>query len=548
MKSSRREFLRTATAGLACASALRSAGSDSLIEVMIHEPIATIAPEIYGHFVENLGGVIYDGIWVGEQSAVPNVGGIRKDLVDSLRRINAPVIRWPGGCFADSYDWRDGTGPRAKRPKRTNFWVDSPEWPKNANRKGPQSYDPNEFGTVEFTRFCKLSGAQPYFAANVRSLPAEQFYRWVEYCNSPAGTTALSEQRAADGERDPLNVRYWGVGNEAWGCGGDFEPEDYATEFLRFTSWVPGYGNHLSFVGSGPNDNNRDWTRRFFAKVEQKHSLNRLWGWAMHHYAWNASGGRTREWFEGKGDALRFDSGQYYEILREADLMDSFITSQWDVMGEMDPRHHVKLVVDEWGAWYTPGTEPFAEAVLGQQSTMRDAVLAGLTLDTFNRHADKVGMAAIAQLVNCLQSLFFAHEDKFCVTPTYHVFDMYAAHQGGQSLRALASAPSISYSRHNGTGTLAGLYCSASLREKRLTLTVTNPSLDQIRETDIGLRGATVASAKAVTLAAADAHAHNSFENPRAVEPRQESVQASGSKLTRSFPPASVTKLELTLA
>ena len=267
MKSSRREFLRTATAGLACATALRSASSDSLIEIMIHEPIATIAPEIYGHFVENLGGVVYDGIWVGEQSAVPNVGGIRKDLVDSLRRINPPAIRWPGGCFADSYDWRDGTGPRAKRPKRTNFWVDSPEWPKNANRRGPQSYDPNEFGTVEFARFCKLSGAQPYFAANVRSLPAEQFYRWVEYCNSPAGTTTLSEQRAADGERDPLNVRYWGVGNEAWGCGGDFEPEDYATEFMRFTAWVPGYGNHLSLVGSGPNDNNRDWTRRFFAKV-----------------------------------------------------------------------------------------------------------------------------------------------------------------------------------------------------------------------------------------------------------------------------------------
>ena len=548
MKSSRREFLRTATAGLACATALRSASSDSLIEIMIHEPIATIAPEIYGHFVENLGGVVYDGIWVGEQSAVPNVGGIRKDLVDSLRRINPPAIRWPGGCFADSYDWRDGTGPRAKRPKRTNFWVDSPEWPKNANRRGPQSYDPNEFGTVEFARFCKLSGAQPYFAANVRSLPAEQFYRWVEYCNSPAGTTTLSEQRAADGERDPLNVRYWGVGNEAWGCGGDFEPEDYATEFMRFTAWVPGYGNHLSLVGSGPNDNNRDWTRRFFAKVEQKHALNRLWGWAMHHYAWNASGGRTREWFEAKGDALRFDPEQYYEILREADLMDSFITSQWDVMGEMDPQHHVKLVVDEWGAWYTPGTGPFAEAVLGQQSTMRDAVLAGLTLDTFNRHADKVGMAAIAQLVNCLQSLFFAHEDKFCVTPTYHVFDMYAAHQGGQSLRTLASAPSISYSRHNGTATLAGLYCSASLHEKRLTLTVTNPSLDQTRETDIGLRGAAVASATAVTLAAADPHAHNSFENPRAVEPRQESVQASGSKLTRSFPPASVTKLEITLA
>jgi alpha-N-arabinofuranosidase len=237
---------------------------------------------------------------------------------------------------------------------------------------------------------------------------------------------------------------------------------------------------------------------------------------------------------------LRFDAQQYYEILREANQMESFIASQWAVMGEMDPRHRVKLVVDEWGAWYAPGTEPFAEALLGQQSTMRDAVLAGLTLDTFNTHADKVGMAAVAQLVNCLQSLFFAHEDKFCVTPTYHVFDMYRAHQGAQSLRTLVSAPAI----YKG---LAGLSCSASVREKVVTITVTNPSLDQAREVEIGVPGARIAAAKAVTLAATDAHAHNSFDSPHAVEPRAEQLQVSGSKLTRRFLPASVTKLEISL-
>jgi len=275
-----------------------------------------------------------------------------------------------------------------------------------------------------------------------------------------------------------------------------------------------------------------------------------MWGWSMHHYAWNASGGRTTDWNAGKTDALRFDAAQYYELLHEAGLMDSFITSQWSVMGEADPRHHVKMVVDEWGAWYAPGTEPFAEALLGQQSTMLDAVLAGLTLDTFNRHADKVGMANVAQLVNNLQALFFAHEDKFCVTPTYHVFDMYAAHKGAQSLRTMVSAPSISYARNNATGTLPGLYCSAALAEKRLTLTVTNPSLDQTREADMGVRGATIASAasaKVVTLAAADAHAHNTFDNPLAVEPRQDQIQASGSTLTHRFPPASVTKVEISL-
>lgn len=550
MKTNRREFLRTAAAGIASAAALRSASGDSLIEVLVDEPIATIAPQIYSHFTENLGGVVYDGIWVGEDSPIPNIGGLRKQLVQSLRRIHPPAIRWPGGCFADSYDWHDGIGPKDHRPKRTNFWVDAHEWSKNANRKGPQSYDPNQFGTVEFARFCKLTGAQPYFAANLRSLRAQDFDRWIEYCNSPAGTTAMSEQRAADGERDPLNVRYWGVGNEAWGCGGNFTPEDYATEFLRFTAWTPEYGVPLSFVGSGPNDNDLDWTRRFFAKVGHAGALGRMWGWSMHHYAWNASGGRTTDWNAGKTDALRFDAAQYYELLHEAGLMDSFISSQWSAMGEADPRHHVKLVVDEWGAWYTPGTEPFAEALLGQQSTMRDAVLAGLTLDTFNRHADKVGMANVAQLVNNLQALFFAHEDKFCVTPTYHVFDMYTAHMGAQSLRTMLSAPSISYARSNATGTLPGLYCSASLAEKRLTLTVTNPSLDQTREADIGLRGATIASAasaKVVTLAAADVHAHNTFDNPRAVEPRQEQIQASGSTLTHRFPPASVTKIEISL-
>ena len=547
MTSNRREFLHAAAAGVACATALRPAANDGLIEVLVDEPIAAIAPEIYGHFVENLGGVVYDGIWVGEDSPIPNIGGLRKSLVDALRRISPPVIRWPGGCFADSYDWRDGIGPRAKRPRRTNFWAGG-EWPKGARRAGPQSYDPNQFGTIEFTRFCKATGAQPYFAANLRGSSAQDFDRWVEYCNSPAGTTSLADQRAADGERDALNVRYWGVGNEAWGCGGSFTPEDYATEFLRYTSWVPGFNVPLAFVGSGPNGNDADWTRRFFAKVSQKGELGRLWGWSMHHYAWNASGGRTSDWVAGKGDALQFGAEQYYEILREANQMDSFINHQWTVMAETDPRHHVKLVVDEWGAWYAPGTEPFTEALLGQQSTMRDAVLAGITLDTFNRNAEKVGMAAVAQLVNCLQSLFFAHEDQFCVTPTYHVFDMYRAHQGAQSLRTVVSARPIAYARDKGTGSLPGLSCSASLRDKTLTLTVTNPSLDQTHEVEISLRGANAASGKALTLAAADAHAHNSFESPHAVEPHAEPWQAAGGRATRRFPPASVTKLEMLLA
>jgi alpha-N-arabinofuranosidase len=267
----------------------------------------------------------------------------------------------------------------------------------------------------------------------------------------------------------------------------------------------------------------------------------------MHHYAWNASGGRSGDWVRGKRDALQFDAEQYYEILREADEMESLIAAHWAVMAENDPQHRTKLVVDEWGAWYSSGTEPFSEALIGQQNTMRDAVLAGLTLDTFNRHADKVAMAAVAQLVNCLQSLFLAHEDKFCVTPTYHVFDLYSAHQAGRSLRTVVASPTIHYTRNGSPAAMRGLNGSASLSGNRLTLTVTNPSLDQPRETEISVPAGTIRSVSGMALAPADPHSHNSFEDPRAVEPRLVEVALKGSSIMHRFPPASVSRLTIEL-
>ncbi|MEZ5402543.1 MAG: alpha-L-arabinofuranosidase C-terminal domain-containing protein [Bryobacteraceae bacterium] len=539
---------RALLAGAAAVPALRAQSAESRLEILPAEPIARIAPEIYGHFVEHLGGVVYDGLWVGEGSSIANVGGIRKQLVDALKATKPGVIRWPGGCFADQYDWHDGTGPRAQRPRRTNFWVDSREWPSNANRRGIQVYDSNHFGAVEFARLCQLTGAQPYFAANLRSLPAQEFWRWLEYCNSPAGSTTLADLRAADGSRDPLNVRYWGVGNESWGCGGNFEPNEYAVEFRRYTAWAPSYGVNPRMVGSGPNGGEIAWTRRFFEAAQRRGGLGRMWGWGLHHYSWNASGGRTREWFEGKRDAVQFDAEQYYEILSECLRIDPLIRNHWDVMGEYDRDHRIKLVVDEWGSWYAPGTEPFPEALIGQQNTMRDAVLAGLTFDVFHRHADKVGMANIAQLVNCLQSLFLAHEDKFCLTPTYHVFAMCAAHQGAQSLRVVDSAPRAGYVRNGKPASIPGLSASASLDGKRLTITVTNPSLDQTRETALVIRGGTVKSAEATVLAAADAHTHNTFASPKAVEPKAARTTAKGSEWVDRFPPASVTRLAIELA
>ena len=520
--------------------------ADSRIEILTAEPIGRIAPEIYGHFAEHLGGVIYDGIWVGENSRIPNVKGIRKSLIDALQKIKPSVIRWPGGCFADSYNWRDGTGPKDKRARHTNFWRDAPEWSKNAP-DGPWKYETNQFGTDDFLRFCKLTGAQPYLAANLRSLTARDFYEWVEYCNSPAGTTTLAGLRAVNGDRDPAKVRFWGIGNESWGCGGNFTPEEYAAEYRRFTAWVPGYGVELAFVGAGPNGGDLDWTRRFFTKLNERRALGSMWGWAMHHYSWNVSGGRTNDWQKGKGDAVNYNEEEWYELLREADRMESMITDHWNVMGEIDRTHRVKLVVDEWGAWFRPGSEVDPTHLLGQQSTIRDAVLAGMTLNTFHRHADKVAMAAIAQLVNCLQSLFLAHEDKFVLTPTYHVFDMFAVHQGKTSLRTMVTSPRPSYTRNGEAATIRGLNSSASLDGKQLVLTVANPDLKTARETEIAVRGATISSVKGSALTATDMKAHNSFAEPNNLSPKEISVRMTGNSLVYSFPPASVTRLDITL-
>ena len=520
--------------------------SDSSVEVLLNEPIGTIAPEIYGHFAEHLGGVIYDGIWVGENSKIPNIGGIRRALVEALQKIKPSVIRWPGGCFADSYNWRDGLGPKAQRPRRTNFWRDAPEWPKDA-LDGPWKYETNQFGTDDFLRFCKLTGAQPYLAANLRSLSAKDFYEWVEYCNSPAGTTTLADLRATSGDREPARVRFWGVGNESWGCGGNFTPEEYAAEYRRFTAWLPRYGVDLAFIGAGPNGGDLDWTRRFFTKLAERRALGSMWGWALHHYSWNVTGGRTTDWFKGKGDAINYPDEEWYELLGEADRMESLIEGHWNVMGEIDRTHRVKLVVDEWGTWFKPGSEVHNTHLLGQQSTIRDAVLAGLTLDTFHRHADKVGMAAIAQLVNCLQALFLAHEDKFILTPTYHVFDMYSVHQGKEAVRTVFSSPRSSYTRNGRPATIRGLSGSASVDGRRLVLTVTNPDLKAVRQTSIALRGATVKAVKVTTLTADNIHAHNSFQNPHHIEPKTTQTTETGNSLVHSFAPASVTRLEIDL-
>ncbi len=527
----RRNFLLS---GLALLAPRTSFSSNARIDILPDEPIGVISPHIYGHFTEHIGGVIYDGVWVGENSKIPNVGGIRKALVDHLKQIKAPVIRWPGGCFADSYNWRDGVGPRDRRPKRTNFWANDPYLWKGPN--GPQKYEPNEFGTNEFARFCKLAGAEPYFAANLRSLEPFDFYEWVAYCNSPAGSTTLAGLRAQGASSDPFPVRFWGVGNESWGCGGNFTGDEYAVEFRRYTEWVPRYGLDLNFIASGPNGADYAWTRSFFEKLVEKGkgALRNVFGAALHYYC----GGPNSD------NSIQFAPEAWYSLLSKAAFMETLINNHWQIMAEIDTRHHVKLVVDEWGAWHDTDPSIAPNYLFGYYPTLRDALVSGVTLDIFNRHAEKLAMANDAQLINNINALFVAVEDRFTVTPVFHVFDMYAPHQGGTSVRTIISAPSLSEAAAHGLPALSG---SCSLKSNRAVLTIVNPDIQNAQETEINIRNRRIANARATVLTSSDIHAHNTLDSPNALEPRQDNNIKAASPLNYSFAPASVTRLDLEL-
>jgi alpha-N-arabinofuranosidase len=567
--SSRRSFLKASTLA-ASAVALRgstllaqSAQADARIDILPSEPIATISPEIYSHFIEQLGGVIYDGVWVGEGSKIPNIGGVRKAFIDTMRAVKAPVLRWPGGCFADSYDWRDGIGPASKRPARAGFW---------------DQQDNNQYGLHEFMHTCRAIGCKPYLAADLRSLPARDFYQEIEYCNAPAGDVpsnsaakampnALATQRAANGDSEPFNVDLWGVGNETWGCGGNQTPEEYAAEFRRYTAWTPSYSKTpLRFVAVGPNGDDVDWTTRLFRALYANPERRKLWGLSVHYYT---SGSPSKF---AAGDALNFTNDDFYDLLTRGSIMERVITDHWHAMRDNQPnaegQPNVKLVVDEWGAWYGKGTELAPEYNLSQQSTMRDALLTGITLDIFQRHADKVAIANVAQSINCIHSLMLAQGDKFTVTPAFHVFQMYLPHRGAQAVRAEFAAPIIRNPLANApipvggnsyrgsleaVKNLAGLSGSASIATigngKLLTLTVVNPHLDQPLTTEIAVHGATIASATGTVLNEPDVHAHNDFDHPNAVHPRPATMaQPTAGRLLHTFPAASVTTFQLTLA
>src|SRR5580765_4869213 len=539
-------MLATSAAILLAPRSTRAA--DARIEILINEPIGKIDPNLYSHFVEHLGGVVYDGIWVGPNSKIPNYNGVRKALVDNLEKLKPGVIRYPGGCFADQYDWRDGVGARDKRPTRVNFWVDTHYKTTKAYEEmqgGPQKYESNHFGTDEFVSLCKMVGAQPYLAANMRSRDVRVFLEWLEYCNAPANLTTWSTERAKNGFAAPHNVSFWGIGNESWGCGGDFTPEEYATEFRKFTAWLPTYGVPLKLIGSGPNGGDLNWTRKAFEGLALKGSrqIAKLYGWGLHYYC-----GST-----GQQVANEYTENEWYDLLERANRMESLIESHWQVMGEYDRERRVKLAVDEWGAWHKQDPDMPPAYLYAYAGTLRDALISAINLDTFQRHAEKVVMANPAQLVNTIHSLFHTYEDRFLMTPNYHVFEMYGAHAGATSLRTEFVAPKIGFTRLDAQrkevpNSFWGLNGSASLKGKQLVVTVVNPHAKDAREADIAIRGASIRSGESRTLSATDIHARNTFANPNALEPKNAPVNATGANITFTFAPASITRLTFALS
>ncbi|MBM3727730.1 MAG: alpha-L-arabinofuranosidase [Acidobacteria bacterium] len=551
MHYSRRTFLKTAPASLLAPRSARAA--EATINVYPEEKIGTVHPHVHGHFVEHLGGVVYDGVWVGEASKVPNYNGVRKSLVHAMRELGPTAVRWPGGCFADSYDWRDGIGPSNTRPKRTNFWNNNGILQK-VDHKHPAKSDPDTFGTQEFMRFCRLIQAEPYFAANLRSLPAQALVEWIDYCNSPAGSTTLAERRASHGSPEPFNVRYWGIGNESWGCGGDMTPEEYSVEYRRFTSWVPRYpGEALRLIPAGPNSFDWNWTRKFFGQIAAKSPglFNRIWGWGVHYYCGGV----------GRGDSLKFTNDEHHQLMAAANRMEELITRHWYLMGEFDTQRRVKIVVDEWGAWHSDSTAVAPHHLFGSVQTMRDAIVASLSMDTFHRHADKVAMANVAQLVNCIQTLFLAHEDKFCVTPTYHVFRMYKDHHNGDSLRTEFNAPHVSFppaprppgpqfanqAPVNPVTTVARLAGSATRKGQNLTVTFCNTHATEELPVVLTVPGHAVRSVRGEVLASARVQDGNTFEAPEAVKPRTLTAKAAGSRVELAAPAGSVVKLTIAI-
>lgn len=497
----------------------RVEGQVTRISIQAQNPKTQISRHIYGHFAEHLGRCIYDGIYVGDSSRIPHTNGVRTDVIKALRTLKVPNLRWPGGCFADTYHWKEGVGEKSARPKKINSW-----W-------GGVTEN-NSFGTNEFLNMCEQIGAEPYLAANVGSGTVEDLTDWVQYVNF-SDVCPMSEYRIKNGRERPWNVKFWGVGNEAWGCGGNMKPEFYANLYRQYATFMSNGNNKdkLFRIASGASSSDYNWTEVLMREIP-RHMLE---GVALHHYSvidWNS-----------KGPATGFTEQQYFTIMKRAWQMEELVSRHSVIMDKYDPEKKVALVVDEWGGWYDveKGTNP---GFLYQQNTMRDAMIAGLTLNIFNNHSDRVRVANLAQIVNVLQAVILTNNQKLILTPTFHVMEMYNVHQDARLL-PLDIMDDNYYVL--GNDKLQALSASASVDNSGNThISLVNMDALKTLKVSMNLWGAKYKTVTGRILTAAKITDHNTFESPETIKPKDfNGAKLNDGNLSLNIPPFSVVVLEL---
>jgi alpha-N-arabinofuranosidase len=479
-----------------------------------------IDKNIYGHFAEHLGHCIYDGLYVGDSNKViPNKDGIRLDIVDALKKLKVPVLRWPGGCFADTYHWKDGVGPKKQRPSILNVW-----W---GNVK-----EDNSFGTNEFLNMCELLGAEPYISGNVGSGTPHELADWIKYATHPNGSSPMTDMRQTNGRSNPWNVKYWGLGNEAWGCGGNMKADYYADIYRQFATFMTSGANNepLYRIASGASSGDYNWTEVLMKELPP--AMYDALG--LHHYA-------VIDWKK-KSSATGFSEEEYFTTMQRALEMEELISKHSAIMDKYDPEKKKALAVDEWGGWYEvePGTNG---AFLFQQNTMRDAMIAGATLNIFNNHCDRVKMANLAQIVNVLQAVILTKEEKIVLTPTYHVMEMYNVHQDATLLPVNVATQEYQL----GKETLPAISASASKDKNGIThLSLVNIDAKKTHDISIVINGGAYKSVTGRILTSDKLQNHNTFDNPGKIKPALftgATVNNAGLKV--KIPPFSVIVLEL---
>jgi alpha-N-arabinofuranosidase len=440
----------------------------------------TIDRNIYGHFTEHLGRCIYGGIWVGKNSPIPNTNGIRNDVLKALKEIKVPVIRWPGGCFADTYHWMDGIGPAEKRPKFVNT-----TW--------GNVIEDNSFGTHEFLDFCELLGAEPYISLNIGSGTVREAREWIEYVNSD-NDSPMANLRRSNGRIKPWKVKFWGLGNETWGCGGNMTADFYADVLKRFSTFCAGEFK----VMSGGTSDDLGWTETVMKALQKNHDL--VQGYSYHYYT------ICHDWSK-KGSATKFDEKEWFSTMQKTSFVDSDLQKHSAIMDQYDPKKKIALLADEWGDWYDtePGDNP---AFLYQQNTLRDAVAAAFYLNIFNNHCDRVRMANIAQMVNVLHSIILTKKDEMVLTPTYYVFKMYMAHRDATLLPTELECGDYS----NGTEKIRPVSVSASRDEAgKIHISIVNLDPDKGKKIDCKINGVSVKKIKGEIITADKMNALNDF-------------------------------------